>query len=219
MRDVVEVALFTDDVAAATRFYRTLLESTRRREWPGGAIFAAGNTKLLVHERSAGVANGPPNEDHFALAAADLEGTCEELRARDSSSSSSRATIRGDARRISVIRTAGWSSSAASAPEIEVETGPRVDASVDRFPAKHLHDRPADDRTSLTDVDLQRPAREMDAQGLSHHPWTIAAAAAAAALEPDARVAPAPRSHTATVRSLGPSGRTSCTLVRSGKRW
>ena len=82
MKDVVEVALFTDDVAAATRFYRTLLGVDPEAEWPGGAIFAAGNTKLLVHERSAGVANGPPNEDHFALAAADLESTCEELRAR-----------------------------------------------------------------------------------------------------------------------------------------
>lgn len=81
MKDVVEVALFTDDVAETTRFYKTLLGVDPEAEWPGGAIFAAGNTKLLVHERSASVANGPPNEDHFALAAADLEGTCEELRA------------------------------------------------------------------------------------------------------------------------------------------
>jgi catechol 2,3-dioxygenase-like lactoylglutathione lyase family enzyme len=82
VRELVEVALFTDDVEAAKMFYGSLLGSEPEAEWPGGAIFAAGNAKLLVHERAGGIENGPPNEDHFALAAGDLDGTCDALRAR-----------------------------------------------------------------------------------------------------------------------------------------
>lgn len=82
MRDLVEVALFTDDVEAAKRFYGSLLGSEPEAEWSGGAIFAAGTAKLLVHERVGAVHEGPPNEDHFALGAPDLDGACDELRAQ-----------------------------------------------------------------------------------------------------------------------------------------
>ena len=54
--------------------------------------------------------------------------------------------------------------------------------------------------------------------GLSHQPFVTAAAAAATALDPEALVSPAPRSHTSTVSSLLPSTPTSWTFVRSGKR-
>ena len=80
MKSVVEIALFTDDVEATTRFYRGLLGAAPVSEWPGGAIFAAGDSKLLVHERAAAMENGPPNEDHFALSVVDLDAACDELR-------------------------------------------------------------------------------------------------------------------------------------------
>ena len=48
----------------------------------GGAIFAAGGAKILVHERAGGIEDGPPNEDHFALAVEDLNAACDELVAR-----------------------------------------------------------------------------------------------------------------------------------------
>ena len=82
MREVVEVALFTDDIEAVKRFYRSVLGAEPEAEWHGGAIFAAGSSKLLVHERGGAVEDGPPNEDHFALAAADLDQACDELRAQ-----------------------------------------------------------------------------------------------------------------------------------------
>ncbi len=82
MKDVVEIALFTDDVEAAKRFYVRLLSTPPETEWPGGAIFGAGGTKLLVHERSATIADGLPNEDHFALGVPDLEAACQQLRAQ-----------------------------------------------------------------------------------------------------------------------------------------
>jgi catechol 2,3-dioxygenase-like lactoylglutathione lyase family enzyme len=71
--ELVEVALFTDDVEAAKAFYGSLLGSAPVAEWPGGAIYATGAAKVLVHERGDGPPGGPPNEDHFALGVADLE--------------------------------------------------------------------------------------------------------------------------------------------------
>ena len=78
--------------------------------------------------------------------------------------------------------------------------------------------RPADDRTPLADVDLSVPPGRWTRKGLSHQPWTIAAAAAAAALE-TGRTGLAGSSLPHRDRQVvGPSGRTSWTLVRSGKR-
>lgn len=82
MKNIVEIALFTDDVEAAATFYRGLLGAEPVAEWPGGAIFAAGDSKVLVHERGAAMENGPPNEDHFAFSVADLDEVCDELRAQ-----------------------------------------------------------------------------------------------------------------------------------------
>jgi catechol 2,3-dioxygenase-like lactoylglutathione lyase family enzyme len=78
-RAVSEVALFTDDVAAAKDFYARLLASEPEAEWPGGAVFSAGSAKVLVHERAGAPEGGPPNEDHVALSVADLAAACEQL--------------------------------------------------------------------------------------------------------------------------------------------
>lgn len=82
MRGIGEIALFTDDVASVSRFYRDLVGSPPAAKWPGGAVFAIGDGKLLVHERADGRPDGPPNEDHFAIAVDDLDGACALLRQR-----------------------------------------------------------------------------------------------------------------------------------------
>jgi catechol 2,3-dioxygenase-like lactoylglutathione lyase family enzyme len=82
MKAVAEIALFTDDVAAASEFYAGVLGAAPVAEWPGGAVFAVGGSKLLVHERSAAMESGPPNEDHFAFSVADLDAACAERRAQ-----------------------------------------------------------------------------------------------------------------------------------------
>jgi catechol 2,3-dioxygenase-like lactoylglutathione lyase family enzyme len=74
-----EIALFTDDVDGVAAFYRGLLGAAPVAEWPGGALFAIGTSKLLVHERAAALSDGPPNEDHFAVAVEDLDGVCTAL--------------------------------------------------------------------------------------------------------------------------------------------
>jgi predicted enzyme related to lactoylglutathione lyase len=83
MSELVEIALFTDDVEAVKAFYGRLFGTAPEVEWPGGAIFAAGKAKLLVHERGEGPEGGPPNEDHFALGVADVDAAAAELEADD----------------------------------------------------------------------------------------------------------------------------------------
>jgi catechol 2,3-dioxygenase-like lactoylglutathione lyase family enzyme len=79
--DLVETALFTDDVEAVKAFYGRLVGTAPVVEWPGGAIYEAGGVKLLVHERAAAPEGGPPNEDHFALGVGDLDRVASELEA------------------------------------------------------------------------------------------------------------------------------------------
>jgi catechol 2,3-dioxygenase-like lactoylglutathione lyase family enzyme len=77
---VTEVAVFTDDVPGAVTFYRGLVGSAPISEWPGGAMFVAGGVTILVHERSATMEGGPPNEDHLAVSVPDLDAAYEALR-------------------------------------------------------------------------------------------------------------------------------------------
>ena len=79
MRSIGEVALFTDDVEATSVFHSGLIGAAPAADWPGGAIFAIGDGKLLVHERAAARDDGPPNEDHFAIVVDDLDETCTAL--------------------------------------------------------------------------------------------------------------------------------------------
>lgn len=82
MSELVEIALFTDDVGAVSTFYSSLFGTQPEAEWPGGAVFAVGTLKVLVHERAASMTEGPPNEDHVALGVPDLDLACAELGSR-----------------------------------------------------------------------------------------------------------------------------------------
>jgi catechol 2,3-dioxygenase-like lactoylglutathione lyase family enzyme len=81
-RVVAELALFTDEIDDTRSFYARLLGTGPVAEWPGGAIFEVGAAKLLVHERAGQLDDGPPNEDHFALAVEDLNVACDTLLAK-----------------------------------------------------------------------------------------------------------------------------------------
>ncbi len=82
MSELAELALFTDDLEAVHSFYSEVVGVAPVAEWPGGAIFAIGNAKLLVHERAAAVEDGPPNEDHVALSVDGLDEACAGLTAK-----------------------------------------------------------------------------------------------------------------------------------------
>jgi catechol 2,3-dioxygenase-like lactoylglutathione lyase family enzyme len=79
VKSLAEIALFTDDVERAATFYRGLIGAPPIAEWPGGAVFAVGEVKLLLHARAAEMQKGPPNEDHFAISVDDLDAICAAL--------------------------------------------------------------------------------------------------------------------------------------------
>lgn len=79
MKSLAEIALFTHDTDRVAAFYRVVTGAPPVAEWPGGAIFAVGDAKLLVHAQAAELEDGPPNEDHFAIAVEDLDTTCAAL--------------------------------------------------------------------------------------------------------------------------------------------
>jgi predicted enzyme related to lactoylglutathione lyase len=81
-RPLVEIALFTDDVEAVKRFYGEVAGVAPQAEWPGGAIFTVGDTKILVHVRGEPADRGPANEDHIAFGVADVDAVFSELRDR-----------------------------------------------------------------------------------------------------------------------------------------
>ena len=80
MTPIAEIALFTDDVAGISAFYRDLLGAAPLAVWPAGALFAAGGAKILVHARAETSEIDPPGEDHFALAVVRLDEACAALR-------------------------------------------------------------------------------------------------------------------------------------------
>ncbi|MBA2460221.1 MAG: VOC family protein [Actinobacteria bacterium] len=70
---VVEIALFTEDPDRLIAFYEDVLEAAPESRWSGGAIFAVGDVKLLIHIAGPTRAEGPPNRDHFAFSVGDVD--------------------------------------------------------------------------------------------------------------------------------------------------
>ena len=56
--------------------------TTPTSRWPGGATLQVGKVTVLVHTRGDAAETDPPNKDHFALQVEDLDGVCDDLRAR-----------------------------------------------------------------------------------------------------------------------------------------
>lgn len=85
VRPVVEIALFTDDVAGLASFYARSLGAEPAFQNEGMALFQVGGLQLLIHQRAPQEAaysvdgDGPPNEDHIALAVPDVDAACAEL--------------------------------------------------------------------------------------------------------------------------------------------
>ena len=80
MRSVVELAFFTQDVAALAGFYEELLGGPPAFQSEEMALFQTDGLQLLIHHAAPSSAGyelgeaGPPNEDHFAIGVKDLDG-------------------------------------------------------------------------------------------------------------------------------------------------
>lgn len=85
MRPIVEVALFTADVAGLASFYARSLGAEPAFQNEGMALFQVDGLQLLIHHRAPEEpayrvdADGPPNEDHIALAVPDVDAACAQL--------------------------------------------------------------------------------------------------------------------------------------------
>lgn len=92
MRQLVELALFTEDVPALTAFYAKLLGSEPDFSSEQMALFQLDGLHILIHHREPPDpaydvdASGPPNEDHFAIGVEDLDAAWSESGLAESSS-------------------------------------------------------------------------------------------------------------------------------------
>ncbi len=81
MTHLLEVAYFSDDVAAMADFYKQLLGAEPVAASEDMAIFMSGNTKIFIHKTyEAGEGEMPP-ENHFAYPVEDVDGACAALEA------------------------------------------------------------------------------------------------------------------------------------------
>jgi catechol 2,3-dioxygenase-like lactoylglutathione lyase family enzyme len=70
---IAEIALFTEQLDELIAFYERVLEIAPERRWPGGAVFAIGDAKLLIHVAGESQQGQPAGVDHFALSVGDVD--------------------------------------------------------------------------------------------------------------------------------------------------
>ena len=75
----MELAYFSKDVAAMSRFYQRLLGTNPVAESDGMVIFMVGDTKIFIHRTYQPGEGELPPENHIALAVADLDEACRQL--------------------------------------------------------------------------------------------------------------------------------------------
>jgi catechol 2,3-dioxygenase-like lactoylglutathione lyase family enzyme len=79
---LAELAIFTDNVEAATEFYERLLGTAPAHRAAGIAIFKVGDAEVLIHQRYEAGPGDLPCENHVAFAVADVDESVTELEAR-----------------------------------------------------------------------------------------------------------------------------------------
>jgi catechol 2,3-dioxygenase-like lactoylglutathione lyase family enzyme len=83
MKRLTEVAIFTDDVSKHAAFYETVLGGAPSYQAEDIAIFnLPGGITLLIHKKYPPVEGQPPNQDHIAFAAEDVDSDSAELKQR-----------------------------------------------------------------------------------------------------------------------------------------
>ena len=77
-----ELAIFTDNVDSAARFYERLLGVVPVQRGDGIAIFKVGDVEVLIHEKYEAVPDKLLCENHVAFAVADVDQSVAEFAAR-----------------------------------------------------------------------------------------------------------------------------------------
>ena len=79
MKQLTEIAFFTDDVASMTAFYEKLLGADPAAQSDEMTIFMMGYTKLFIHQTySRGEGDLPP-ENHFAFTVDNVDAACKTM--------------------------------------------------------------------------------------------------------------------------------------------
>lgn len=79
MKNLTEIAYFTDDVAAMAGFYQEFLGTPPVAQSEGMAIFMIGETKIFIHANYTPGEDDLPPENHIAYSVDDLELACQAL--------------------------------------------------------------------------------------------------------------------------------------------
>jgi len=77
LKQLVELAVFTQDVAGMSSFYENLLPAATKEM----AIFRVDGTKRFIHKVYSDESGDLPSEDHIALGVEDVDAVCAQLQA------------------------------------------------------------------------------------------------------------------------------------------
>ena len=79
MRQLNELAFFTDNVDGMIAFYEQILEAEPGAKSEGMGIFQMGETKLFIHRNYEPGEGDLPPENHFAYDVDDVDAACHKL--------------------------------------------------------------------------------------------------------------------------------------------
>lgn len=79
MKNLSEVAYFTDNVKGLSNFYGTLLGAAPVAQSDGMAIFMVGKTKIFIHRNYEPGEGDLPPENHLAFTVEDVDTACQSL--------------------------------------------------------------------------------------------------------------------------------------------
>ncbi|MEM7033061.1 MAG: VOC family protein [Chloroflexota bacterium] len=79
VKQLTEVAFFTDNVAGMSAFYTRLFGMAPVHQSDDMAIFMVGQTKWFIHRTYIPEEGDLPPENHHAFTVADVDATCAEL--------------------------------------------------------------------------------------------------------------------------------------------
>ncbi len=77
---LTEIAFFTDDVEAMTRFYQNFLNKEPVVQADGMAIFMVDHTKIFIHKQYKANEGELPPENHMAFTVEDINIACQSLK-------------------------------------------------------------------------------------------------------------------------------------------
>ncbi len=79
MKQLTELAFFTEDVEEMVAFYRTFLGADPAAQSDDMAIFMVGSTKIFIHRNYSPTEGELPPEDHIAFTIEDVDAECKKL--------------------------------------------------------------------------------------------------------------------------------------------